>query len=270
MDDDGTVGKTISARSRVAFDPARDFLALDFDGVIVDSITECLVASANAWSGSGGDGNRVLSPDAISAVKRREFRRLRCFARYSEDFVYIQQALAEGRRPADQADFDAFTEQYRQRRDEYRERFYRERDYLMNSYRKRWLELNPFYPGMADWLRHYPCLGRLAIISTKQARYIRQILTASGIDLPAETINEATFRLGKTVIIEALMQRRQLACGQVYFIDDQLDNLVAARPTGVHLLLAGWGYNNRAQQRLARQLGARVLSMAQFRALAAM
>jgi len=71
-------------------------LALDFDGVIVDSIQECLVVGYNAFIEYTGKGSKILDLSSLDHDDMAKCHRLRNFIRSGEDYVYIQLAISEG------------------------------------------------------------------------------------------------------------------------------------------------------------------------------
>ena len=79
----------------IQFDSHQQILALDFDGVIADSIYECLFSGYNAYAGLTSRP-QVHSLNEISAENVREAKRLRNFIRSGEDYVFIFLALSKG------------------------------------------------------------------------------------------------------------------------------------------------------------------------------
>ena len=71
------------------FNLESDFLALDFDGVIADSIGECLVIGHNAYVKFTQAGQQICRLEELNKTHKDECRRLRNFIRSGEDYVYI-------------------------------------------------------------------------------------------------------------------------------------------------------------------------------------
>ena len=89
------------------FEIASDILALDFDGVIADSIKECLVSGYNAYA------NYISKPtierhDQLDPKWAAEAWRMRNYIRNGEDYMYIAHALANDVPVSGQQDFDEF------------------------------------------------------------------------------------------------------------------------------------------------------------------
>ena len=92
----------------IPFDREEHILALDFDGVIGDSIAECLVVGHNAFVRFSGAGQIIQSFDELDRGQATEARRLRNYIRSGEDYVFIFLALSKGIQIQTQEAFDAF------------------------------------------------------------------------------------------------------------------------------------------------------------------
>ncbi|MBN2416932.1 hypothetical protein JXO52_13885 [bacterium] len=244
--------------------PRQPVLALDFDGVIADSLRECLVVSLNAWRTLSSRGDTITSLPEVDSGLEAAFRRLRPFIRTGEDYILIQMALEAGVTIENQLDFDRFAASYTDDRSTLRHAFYAARTALCSGQHERWLELNPLYPGMADLLRLWPDPDRLLIISTKRSDFIAAILTGNAISFPDDALYYAGPGHSKRSIIEALLKERSLSPGLFNFVDDQVDTLRKVAPTGVRCFLAAWGYTGSEQIRSAATAGITVRGLDAF------
>lgn len=117
-----------------------------------------------------------------------------------------------------------------------------------------WLGEHRFYPGVIDRLREI-CASpvRPVIITTKEGRFVAQLLQQQGIDLKADQI------LGKEVKQPKAESLRQI-CGEnevIWFVEDRLKTLqsIATQTdlADVRLFLADWGYNTAIDRQTAAQ-----------------
>jgi phosphoglycolate phosphatase-like HAD superfamily hydrolase len=246
------------------FNPEKEILALDFDGVIVNSIEECLVVGHNSLRKHLGQSGLINRLDELEKGQVTASRQMRNFIRHSEDYVYIFYALWQDIIIRNQSEFDDFLEQYADLQDTFHEIFYRERSRLLETEQQRWLELNPLFPGMGDFIRAYRCPERLVIITTKKAEFVAVTLAAAGIKFPGATLFSADQGLSKSALIAGILRSRAIRPQELHFIDDQVDTLLKARSLGVNLYLARWGYTNEDQVQLAEQEEIAVLSQADF------
>ncbi|MDZ7725740.1 MAG: hypothetical protein U5R06_23665 [candidate division KSB1 bacterium] len=234
-----------------AFERQTDLLMLDFDGVITQSIDECLVSGHNAYADYRG-GSRV---ERIADLDREwvdTARYLRSFIRNGEDYVYIAHALASGEKVNDQDDFDAFKQSNIDLKDTFFDRFVQARHSFARSRPEQWCELSPLYPGMAGFLKDYEPGNNLYIITTKLLVFVREILSFHNIDLQQENLFDTRDGRSKSQIITDILANRQISKKQCYFLDDQVDTVIKVYPTGIHAILALWGYNNPEQVETAR------------------
>jgi phosphoglycolate phosphatase-like HAD superfamily hydrolase len=229
------------------------FLALDFDGVIGDSIHECLVVGFNAYQQYLGKSEKLFSFDELNPEHVKKARRIRNYIRSGEDYVYIYHALKTQKMILSQDDFDAFTRQFNHLRDRFFEVFYSERQHFLDHHRKQWLSLNPLYPGLQSWLQKYPHKDQLVIITTKKTEYVSEILKFHDIYLDTKAIYHASPENTKKDIIAALLDSHEIEPLDFVFIDDQVDTLIKVKPVKVKCYLALWGYNTPEQQRIAQK-----------------
>ena len=189
------------SNAKSLFNPAYDILALDFDGVIVDSIAEWLVVGHNAFQSAIGRSEKINDLSQLPREIQQESRRLRNFIRHGEDYVYIFKAIADNFPIHNQADFDDYLEKNVDVKEKFRTQFYLERARFLREEPLRWLALNPFYDGMADFLKNFSPPEHLYIITTKKLEYVQVILDTAGIPLQRKNLFAANSQKGKPEII---------------------------------------------------------------------
>ncbi len=245
------------------FDSQTDILALDFDGVIVDSIKECLVSGYNAYANFTGDEN-ISSYEELDSKWASEARRLRNFIRNGEDYVFIAHALHEDRSIQNQHEFDEFLNENSTLQDTFFDHMYNQRIAFSKAFPQKWGELNPLYEGMRDFLNDFPQKQNLYLITTKKLVFVHKTLEAWDVKLQRDNIRDTSGDVSKRQIIEGILTIRMVAPQQFYFVDDQVDTLFKIKPTGVNTILAAWGYNNEAQLQKAKQGEIPVLELKEF------
>lgn len=242
------------------------FWALDFDGVLAESLRECLVVGWNAYSQVIGRNNRCLSWNDYPKEWIPLATTLRNYIRSGKDYVYIHQILDEHIDIRSQTEFDAFCSRHQNRRTDYYHRFYREREYLFTHHRDTWLRLTPLYPGIASVLNQSNKAGRVAIVTTKEIRYVSALLRESGVrSLSPDLWFQATDRVSKETILTRLIERYDLVPRDLWFVEDQVSNLIAVKSLAIRGLFALWGYHTRQQRLLAQKEGFETLSLNRFK-----
>ena len=217
------------------FPPASEYLFLDFDGVICDSLEECYRSS---WLTAAGIAiTDEIPPDPpFDAAYRARFDACRPFIRSGEDYLVVHEWAARGEVPENQAAFDrSMEEKGTTVLAETKVKLYAVRDALLARHHARWLSWNPLYPGIAQALQSQVTNPRVWILSTKKAEFIVEILGHHGVSWPLErTIYTGPEK--KLTIIE-----KRFAETLSVLIDDQVDHLDFGHPQ-CHCYLALWGY----------------------------
>lgn len=148
------------------------------------------------------------------------------------------------------------------------------RDLWIQSDLDHWLSQHRFYPGILEWVNPYlNSATHTVIISTKEGRFIQELLAQQDVDIPrhhiyGKEVKRPKYETLRLVMAEWTSQTEQdLASLNVIFIEDRLKalQLVADQADLAHvqLYLADWGYNMAADRERARALdGIELLSLA--------
>ncbi len=253
--------------------------ALDFDGVVCDSAGE---TAASAWRAGATLWPEWAATSEPGPELVQRFREFRPFLETGWQAVGLLRLAATSQRPATDftpAEVLAAIERIYAAAGCSRETMVK----CFGETRDRWIAVDPgdwlarhrFYPGMAELLREWIVAGQpLFIISTKQERFIRQLLAGAGVELPAANLFGLERQRRKGEILAELLARPEHAGAELWFVEDRLETLleVVDRPEldGVRLLLADWGYNLPAERRRAAgEPRLQVVGLEQLRRLAA-
>jgi phosphoglycolate phosphatase-like HAD superfamily hydrolase len=132
-----------------------------------------------------------------------------------------------------------------------------------------WLAEQSFYPGVVDRLKSTLASPiHTIIISTKEKRFIEQLLQQQGVELTHLQIFGKEVKRPKHQILRELIA----AYGSketFWFVEDRLKTLqgIQKQPglEAVFLFLADWGYNTQAERQLAEaDPGIELISLKQF------
>lgn len=124
-----------------------------------------------------------------------------------------------------------------------------------------WLAQHRFYPGVIDRLRQTLTESvYLVIITTKEGRFVRQLLQQQQVELPESQIFGKEIRQPKAQTLRDLTQQFSQQADQpveIWFVEDRLKTLqsIQAQPDleSIQLFLADWGYNTSAERQVADQ-----------------
>jgi phosphoglycolate phosphatase-like HAD superfamily hydrolase len=144
------------------------------------------------------------------------------------------------------------------------------RDRWIASNLDSWLALHRFYPGVAKQLQELLASEvQPIIVTTKEGRFVQQLLQQENISLPSKWIIGKEVRRSKSQTIRELLANYSDRTPTIWFVEDRLETLrsIEQQPdlAGVQLFLADWGYNTatmRASVRGNRRI--RLLSLSQF------
>jgi phosphoglycolate phosphatase-like HAD superfamily hydrolase len=120
------------------------------------------------------------------------------------------------------------------------------RDRWIQSDLPGWLSLHRFYPGLIARLTELMATDLpLYIVSTKEGRFISQLLYQSGLDFPEAQIFGKEVKRPKYETLRLLKDKHAIA--HIWFVEDRLPALTQVKAQAdlaeVRLFLADWGYN---------------------------
>ncbi len=118
------------------------------------------------------------------------------------------------------------------------------RDHWIKNNLDEWIAMNPLFPGIREKLKnlgHQPW----AIVTTKQERFVAQILAANDINLPDNCIYGLDRQLSKEAVLSELLEKNPQQ--SIHFVEDRLPTLLNViandRLSTLTLSFALWGYN---------------------------
>lgn len=240
--------------------------ALDFDGVICDSAIETAITGWLAASQIWTDMPKTV-PLELPAL----FREIRPNIETGYEAILAMRLLHLGYDPQTIfAQYQALIQQLLEQAGvsvaELKQLFGSTRDHWIAEDFDSWIANNPMFDGIPQRLRSLSQNHKWVIITTKQERFVSQILAANGIALEPDRIFGLDRNLSK---IEVLRQQIQLyPQHQIVFVEDRLPTLinVAGQPdlASIELQFAAWGYNTSADQQMAIERKFRLIQLEDF------
>jgi len=244
---------------------APKILALDFDGVICDTVRELLKSTWQVYReiwGGGGDG----PPSEAAAA----YVRLRPALEIGWESPVLLRAIIEGVPEAELLqDFQTLWSQrileaHRLNQADLAARFDAARDAWIRTDLRGWLASNHFYPGIAERLQAIVQSDvRVFVLTTKEGRFAHLLLEQNDVKLPTAHVWGKERTRPKADLLRVLREEQGVAFGDIWFVEDRLKTLQSiAQPAdleAVGLFLAAWGYNTPAEREKARADGRIVL-----------
>jgi phosphoglycolate phosphatase-like HAD superfamily hydrolase len=237
---------------------AARILALDFDGVICDGMAEY-------WQTAWRTYTQVWQLDRLepSPGVAEKFRELRPLIEVGWEMPVLIRALTLG----------ISTERMHSSWQRIRDRILADgrlsgvkvsqqldsvRDSWIQQDPASWLRLHQFYPGVVEMLKELPARKiQPVIITTKESRFVTQLLQNQGIELASEFVWGKELKRSKIDSLKQILDRGSKKSPTVWFVEDRLSTLakIATQPEleSVKLYLAEWGYNTIAEREAALQ-----------------
>lgn len=244
-------------------------LALDFDGVVCDGLIEYFETAwrtyCQIWSPIDSKPPDDLAP---------QFYQLRPVIETGWEMPVLIRALVLGiSEDRIWLEWGAIAQQLLQQANlsaaDVGKRLDRVRDEWISTDLNGWLSLHRFYPGVVERLRSLiDSPVQPIIITTKEGRFVSQLLQQQGVNLPEQSIFGKECKQPKHQIIRKLIDVTSESFS-LWFVEDRLKTLHLVQQQAdlesVRLYLADWGYNTAIERETAdHHPRIRLLSLSEF------
>jgi len=241
-------------------------LALDFDGVIVDSVLDSLFIGHNAYLNLYGSksennfGGELFSFENWERIKKKyhkeinHYRTLRPFIRGATDYGMIHKLMKEKKSITSQEEFDKYRNSIEFDFKGYHDEFYKERERLQNISYRAWYDLEPPYSSVVKGIKILLGEGIKIIIATSNRRKaIMKSFTEEyfGFYIQPKDILDKRFGEDKSEQMRYIVDTYKVQFKDIYFLDDQVSHLIQVGNLGVKVFLAGWSYATKEQKETA-------------------
>jgi phosphoglycolate phosphatase-like HAD superfamily hydrolase len=228
-------------------------LALDFDGVVCDGLIEYFEVAWRTYCQIWSPINDT-PPDDLAL----RFYRLRPVIETGWEMPVLIKALIEGFNDdqilqswtsitpqilaADNLEAKAVSTKLDHLRDEW-----------IQTDLNGWLSLHRFYPGVIERLKiSLESEVQLYIVTTKEGRFVKQLLQQEGVNLPPENIFGKEVKRPKYETLRELINKANTQNVSLWFVEDRLKTLQLVQQQSdlnhVKLFLADWGYNTQPER----------------------
>ncbi len=241
--------------------------ALDFDGVICDSAIETGIAGWKAATRIWDDMPTTL-PESDLIDKFRLVRPVieTGFESIAAIRLLFTGSSAESLLTEFQEKQQQLMQQYELDQNYFKQVFGSIRDQWIADSPDEWIQMNPLFPGVAEKLNRLVVRNNWYIVTTKQERFVAEILKANGIELPGERIFGLDRNMSKAEVLLVLQHNHP---GQpIHFVEDRLPALLQIvqndKLQSIKLFFADWGYNTRKDKIEAAQYGISRMGLEDF------
>jgi phosphoglycolate phosphatase-like HAD superfamily hydrolase len=223
-------------------------LALDFDGVICDSLHECVLVS---WNSHFGYAVADFGADGLTRIPQAYLDHFRASRGYARCLGHFLLPLLGGPEVfGSQAEFDAAYRGLPERLvTRFVERAERYRSAVRQHHRRSWLRLHTLYPGVLDVVRHH----RPYLVTARDRESVVELLAAGGVSLDPSRVYGN--QVDKRRALADIVDREGISPRELWFVDDNLPTVMAAGRAGFTARWARWGFAAPEHGPLARRLG---------------
>jgi len=223
----------------------KKILIFDFDGVIVNSINECLITSYNAFQQFENTGlSLVYNLSNIPRHHQQYFNTYRKFVRPAGEYYLLHLAYTENLAKIDGNSFKYLLTLHKNKITRYQTEFFKERNRLRLKNNNEWLHLHSVYRHLADCWNALADNYNIFIVSNKDRLSIILLMNYFNLTIKEDQIFGAESGNNKSTIIDSIIDNAKFNPANVCFIDDNLDNLIGTKDLKIKLFLATWGYGN--------------------------
>ena len=240
--------------------------ALDFDGVICDSAVETAITG---WKAAGR-----IWPEMSEAVPQaliNQFKLVRPIIETGFEAILAMRLLYL------QTPIDTIYQDYSQltqailteaklTTDDLKSLFGSTRDAWIKNDLTEWIDQNPLFTNVADKLQQLSKDAIWYVVTTKQERFVKQILTANAIDLDESHIYGLDRNMNKPAVLQMLLNKHPNQ--EIYFVEDRLPTLLNVikipELSNIKLIFALWGYNTAADKQAAQQVAITLQELENF------
>ncbi|HIO92326.1 MAG TPA: HAD family hydrolase [Leucothrix mucor] len=239
---------------------------LDFDGVICDSAIE---TGATGWKAAQTLWQDIPRSSPSSQLLD-DFRQVRPFLETGYEAILIMCLLQQGYT----VDFlcDHYAETLQDLIDSnnlkvatLKKLFGETRDRWIEDNLQEWLDMNPLFAGISDALQRLEN-NIWYIITTKQERFVQQILNANDISIKAERIYGMESQMSKAHTLLQLIKQHPYQ--SLIFIEDRLPTLLNINENkslkNIKLQLVSWGYNTERDKQETQKHPIELIQIGQF------
>jgi len=243
-------------------------LALDFDGVIVDSVLDSLFVGHNAYLRLYDPGEKKYFGGELFIFENWEetkkqyqeeikyYRTLRPYIRGATDYGLLQKLIEENKFVKNQEEFDNYRKEVEFDFEAYEKEFYKERERLQNINYRAWFNLGPPYTKVIEGIKKLlEERTKIVIATSNRRKAIAKCFTPKyfGFTIKPEDILDKRYGEDKSEQMKQIVNLYQIKFEDIYFVDDQVSHLIQTRPLGVKVLLAGWSYATDIQKEETRK-----------------
>ncbi|UCH62742.1 MAG: hypothetical protein JSU77_13305 [Fidelibacterota bacterium] len=220
----------------------KPIIALDFDGVICDSLEECLVTAYNAYHRLEGSNCWASSTADIKPAVANSFRRLRHYARNAQEFWIIMHWCLTDGGLLSQTQYDGLISTYAAKLPVFEPIFFESRHIFSSADMDRWLGLHRMYTEFQDGWNAVKGQFPVHIVTTKDLISVQYFNRHWQLGIPEECLWTKERIMAKAKIVQRIAVGSGHPIQDVLFVDDHPHHVREVAATGARCFWASWGF----------------------------
>ena len=240
------------------------YFALDFDGVICNSISECMLISHYSYNNKNISKKSRL--EEIPKSHQKYFFKYRYLVGPAYEYYILWDSIIN-QSNQDITINNIFHEKelnIKFNKKKYLKFFYKNRTKLKTNHFDKWVSLNPFYDKVSNILLNANNLNNLFIVTSKDTDSVIDLLSANDINIPSKNIYGYEKSFDKKELFQLLISENDIQINDISFIDDKLSHLINVSSIGIKCYLALWGYISVNSKKNARKESIRSIEENRF------
>ena len=247
-----------------------EIIALDFDGVICNGLQEYFQSSLRTYQ-------QIWPQTTASSLTSlaEQFYQLRPVVELGWEMPILLRALVLGIDPSlILQDWPTIGEEILAKENLDKQTVIAQLDEVRDNWIREdlagWLALHQFYTGVIARLQQILASStQLYIVTTKEGRFVRQLLQQQGLDIPKSAIIGKEIKRPKAETLREILNVNNTVSAALWFVEDLLKTLRSVQKQsdleGIELFLADWGYNTpQTRESIVSDSRIRLLSLAEF------
>ncbi len=223
----------------------KNILCLDFDGVIVDSIDECLLTAYNSyWIFENQKEMVVQNIEEINTKFKNTFFENRYLVRPAKEYwVLINMIVNE----VININYDKFIKEIWNNEkilNSFEKIFFSIRNEMINRRTQEWLSLHRIYPEFSESWKYISNAYDVYIVTNKNSEAVYALLNYFKIEIQKNKIYTTEKFISKNNAVVVISSINNVSLRDILFVDDSPSTVEELMAEGVNSYLAIWGYYN--------------------------
>lgn len=168
----------------------------------------------------------------------------RKFVRPASEYYLLHRAYTDNLEIIDSKSYHDLLTLYKNKLPHYQEEFFKERNRLRLENKKKWLSFHSVYKHLSDCWNTLTNIYNIYIVSNKDKVSITLLMNHFNLPVNEDQIFGAENGDDKLSILANIIDKTLVNPENVYFVDDNLDNLISVKDLEIKLYQAMWGYGN--------------------------